>query len=81
MNLKASFETHYLIAFFAVENEYLIWKIDNYTCLLVASTWGELPHQIDVVLGVPVLRQFCTIFDVGNDQVGFAKKKNKEINI
>jgi len=59
-----------------VENENLVWKLDDGTCLLAASDWGEAAHPVDLIVAVPFLRQFCSIFDVKNGKVGFATKLN-----
>lgn len=66
------------LTIFLVENKQLIWKLDNGICILAAGTWGDAPHPVDLVLGVPYLRQFCTLFDVQNEKVGFATKLNKK---
>jgi len=59
-----------------VESENLVTKIYDGTCLLLASDWGEAAHPVDLILAVPFLRQFCSIFDVKNGQIGFATKLN-----
>jgi hypothetical protein len=44
--------------------------------LLAITGWGDAPHPVDLVFGVPLFRQFCVTFDVANDQVGFATRIN-----
>ncbi|KAI6183085.1 Propeptide and Peptidase A1 domain containing protein [Aphelenchoides bicaudatus] len=61
---------------FKIDSKHLIWNLGDKdgTCILAAASWEDAPHELDLVLGVPFLRQFCTIFDVGNGRIGFATK-------
>jgi hypothetical protein len=75
-NLRVSLESYCLIPFL-VERNNLIFDIGNNTCLLAADGWGDAPHPVDLIMGIPLLQTYCTIFDVGNDRVGFAKRINQ----
>ncbi|KAI6225405.1 Eukaryotic aspartyl protease [Aphelenchoides fujianensis] len=42
-------------------------------CLLNFVHFHDLALGIELVLGTPFLRQFCSVYDVGNQQIGFSK--------
>ncbi|RCN52840.1 hypothetical protein ANCCAN_00835 [Ancylostoma caninum] len=57
---------------YTIESKNLIVHVDDDKCILALygyiNLWGP-----SWVLGAPFLRQFCTIYDMGNKQIGFAK--------
>ncbi|EYC31697.1 hypothetical protein Y032_0003g1189 [Ancylostoma ceylanicum] len=60
---------------YEIESKNLIIHVEGDTCILaiyhysfIGGTW---------VLGAPFIRQFCTIYDMANKQIGFAKSLQK----
>jgi hypothetical protein len=51
--------------------------VQNYNglCLLNFGSWDDSDGMVDVLLGIPFLRQVCTFYDVGNAQIGFSNIK------
>ncbi|KHJ91339.1 eukaryotic aspartyl protease [Oesophagostomum dentatum] len=57
---------------FTVESKNLIIEVDDGICILAIygyqSFWGA-----NYILGTPFVRQYCTIYDIGNKKIGFAR--------
>ncbi|RCN52841.1 eukaryotic aspartyl protease [Ancylostoma caninum] len=57
---------------YTIESKNLIIHVDDDKCILAvygyATLWGN-----SWALGAPFLRQFCTVYDMGKEQIGFAK--------
>lgn len=49
-----------------------IWKIVDGSCFLA---FEYTPTGFDFVFGNPLLKQYCSIYDIKNGQIGFAKAK------
>ncbi|EYC31693.1 hypothetical protein Y032_0003g1186 [Ancylostoma ceylanicum] len=57
---------------YTIESKNFIIHVDDDKCILAvygySTLWGP-----NWVLGAPFLRQYCTIYDMGNKQIGFAR--------
>lgn len=56
----------------AMDGAEIIWRLDSGECVLAFESFDSLLSPIQVVLGAPFLRQFCTTFDLQNDRLGFS---------
>lgn len=57
----------------AVDDRNLIWEYQPGVCYLAYEGWDPTPGEPEYILGDPIIRQFCQIYDVQNKRIGFAK--------
>ncbi|KHJ87845.1 hypothetical protein OESDEN_12373 [Oesophagostomum dentatum] len=56
----------------AIPSEQLILKVNDAQCVLAITRYEEELGGEPISVGAPFYRQYCTIFDIRNQQVGFA---------
>ncbi|VDK75857.1 unnamed protein product, partial [Cylicostephanus goldi] len=57
---------------FTIESTNLIIKIHDDLCILALHHF-EMFWAAQFILGAPFIKQYCTVYDVHNKQIGFAK--------
>jgi len=63
------------------KNEYpidatnLVWEIEKGSCVLGYDVWDSGFGGPDFIMGDPLIRQYCQIYEVAEGKIGFAKAK------
>ncbi|KHJ88396.1 hypothetical protein OESDEN_11811 [Oesophagostomum dentatum] len=57
---------------FTIEAKNLIIKVEEGICILAIHGYSNYFASV-WIFGAPFIRQYCTVYDIGNTRIGFAK--------
>ncbi|KHJ79072.1 hypothetical protein OESDEN_21290 [Oesophagostomum dentatum] len=58
---------------YTIKHNNLIIKLNNDKCILAMKPVEKTAISSEFALGIPFMRQYCTIFDIGQQRLGFAE--------
>ncbi|KAI6183083.1 Aspartic peptidase family and Aspartic peptidase domain-containing protein [Aphelenchoides bicaudatus] len=53
----------------------MLWQFGDNACYIAAGSWEDDDHNVDMILGVPFLQNFCVSHDVQQGVIGFSYGK------